>query len=48
MQKHQLRRLMVLDNDRHIVGVVSLGDIARKSGDHQMAGATMQQVAAGA
>lgn len=48
MQEHRLRRIMVLDKDQQIVGVVSLGDIARKAGDHKVTGKTMQEVAAGA
>lgn len=33
MAAHQIRRLPVIDKDHHLVGVVSLGDLAVKTGD---------------
>lgn len=41
MADEQVRRLMVLDRDKQLVGVVSLGDLAVKAGD---AGSTLASV----
>lgn len=32
MSEHQIRRLPVVDRDKHLVGMVSIGDIAAKTG----------------
>lgn len=32
MQEAQIRRLPVLDRDRHVVGILSIGDVAAKAG----------------
>lgn len=37
MKDHQIRRLIVIDGDRHPVGVVSLGDLATRAGQPQLA-----------
>ncbi|MEI2416539.1 CBS domain-containing protein [Orrella sp. JC864] len=42
MAERQLRRLMVLDRDKQLVGVVSLGDLAVKAG----AGGALKDVSA--
>jgi CBS domain-containing protein len=44
MQERQVRRLMVLDRDRRLVGIVSLGDLATESGDRQKSGEILQDV----
>jgi CBS domain-containing protein len=44
MQEHQLRRLLVLNRDRQLVGIVSLGDLAVQTQDDQLAGQTLEQV----
>ena len=36
MSQRQIRRLPVVDRDKHLVGMVSLGDIAAKSGGPQV------------
>src|SRR5262245_34208820 len=33
MEEHQIRRLVVLDRDKRLVGIVSLGDLAVKASD---------------
>jgi CBS domain-containing protein len=44
MQEHQIRRLPVLDHDQHLVGIVSLGDLAVHDGDARASGETLQAV----
>ena len=43
MEKHQIRRLPVLNRDKRIVGIVSLGDLAVKN-DENRAGVTLERV----
>jgi len=44
MTEHQIRRLVVLNRSKHLVGIVSLGDLAVHSGDVQQAGKTLEGV----
>src|SRR5262249_2247191 len=44
MQDRQVRRLLVLNRDKKLVGIVSLGDLAVQTGDEQLAGQTLEQV----
>src|SRR5262249_39411360 len=44
MQDHQIRRLVVLNRDKRLVGIVSLGDLAVETGDEKLAGETLGQV----
>lgn len=44
MQRNHVRRLLILDRDKHLVGIVSLGDLAVETGDEQLAGTTLQAV----
>src|SRR5215831_10679138 len=44
MCEHQVRRLVVLNRDKRLVGIVSLGDLAVDSGDEELAGATLEGV----
>jgi CBS domain-containing protein len=44
MHDKQIRRLMVLDRNQRLVGVVSLGDLAADTGDERLAGETLKQV----
>jgi CBS-domain-containing membrane protein len=34
MARHQVRRLPVVDDDGHVVGIISQGDLARHAGDY--------------
>jgi CBS domain-containing protein len=43
MRKSQVRRVPVIDADNHLVGMVSLGDLAVKS-DEQMAGQALRSI----
>jgi CBS-domain-containing membrane protein len=44
MEQNQIRRLVVLNRDRRLVGIVSLGDLAVKVGDDELSGAALEQV----
>ncbi len=44
MQEKQIRRLPVLNRDKRLVGIVSLGDLAVETGDEKLAGETLEQV----
>jgi len=44
MQERQVRRLLVLNRERELAGIVSLGDIAVDTGDDLMSGETLQRV----
>jgi CBS domain-containing protein len=44
MQEKQIRRLPVLDRAKHLVGIVSLGDVADKGEDELLSGQVLQQV----
>jgi CBS domain-containing protein/sporulation protein YlmC with PRC-barrel domain len=44
MTEHQIRRLVVLNRDKRLVGIVSLGDLAVHTGDVQQAGETLEAV----
>lgn len=44
MQAQQLRRLVVLDRDHRLVGIVSLGDVATDVNDTRLVGETLDQI----
>ena len=44
MDEKQIRRLIVLNRAKQLVGIVSLGDLAADSGDERLAGDTLKQV----
>ncbi len=44
MASLQIRRLAVVDSDRHLVGMVSLGDLAVKAADAGESGDTLREV----
>lgn len=44
MKENQVRRLLVLDRGKRLVGIVSLGDLALHIGDSQVSGETLQAV----
>ena len=46
MGERQIRRLLVVENDR-LVGMVSLGDLAVKSGHDDRVGATLEHISEG-
>src|SRR5262245_6721676 len=44
MKEKQVRRLVVLNRDKRLVGIVSLGDLAVDAGDEKLAGRTLEAV----
>jgi len=44
MQENQVRRLVVVDRTKQLVGIVSLGDLAVQTGDEELAGSTLEAV----
>jgi CBS domain-containing protein len=44
MAGHQIRRLPVLDKNRNLVGIVSVGDIAVHTQNHQLTGSVLEDV----
>ena len=44
MEQHQLRRLAVLNRDKRLVGMLSLGDLAVHTTDDQITGAVTEAV----
>ncbi len=49
MKDNRIRRLMVLNrDDRRLVGIVSLGDLATSVGDNELSGQVLQRVSTSA
>jgi CBS domain-containing protein len=46
MKANQIRRLVVLDYDRRLVGIVSLGDLAVDTGDERLAAGALEAISA--
>jgi len=44
MEQHQIRRLVVLDRDKRLAGIVALGDLAVKAGEESLSGETLELV----
>jgi CBS domain-containing protein len=44
MKENQVRRLVGLDRNKRLVGILSLGDLAVESRDDELAGATLEAV----
>jgi CBS domain-containing protein len=44
MEENQIRRLVVLNQDKRLVGIVSLGDLAVKAGDDELSGEALELV----
>lgn len=44
MEGKQIRRLVVLNRDKRLVGIVSLGDLAVKNADEQLSGEALERV----
>ncbi|WP_158044659.1 CBS domain-containing protein [Skermanella pratensis] len=44
MAENDIRRLPVLNNDKRLVGVVSLGDLAARTNDDDVVGQTVQDI----
>jgi CBS domain-containing protein len=44
MEQHQIRRLVVLNRDKRLVGIVSLGDLAVEAGNEQLVGEALEGI----
>jgi CBS domain-containing protein len=44
MERHQVRRLPVLDRNKQLVGIVSLGDVAVRTQDLPVAGEILERI----
>jgi len=44
MKDKQIRRLVILDRDKRLVGIVSLGDLAVETGNDRMSGDVLEKV----
>jgi CBS domain-containing protein len=44
MQERQVRRLLVLNRDKRLAGIVSLGDLAVETDDEDLSGETLEAV----
>lgn len=44
MKKEQIRRLVVLNRDEELVGVMSLGDLAVETGDKKLSGDALERI----
>jgi CBS domain-containing protein len=47
MQQAQIRRLPILDRQKHLVGIVALKDLALESRDPMLVGETLERISAG-
>ncbi len=44
MRENQIRRLVVLDENKRLIGIVSLGDLAVDTDDEQLAGSALEGI----
>ncbi len=44
MAEHQVRRLVVLNRDKRLVGIISLGDVAVEKEDDKLSGQTLEKI----
>ena len=44
MQSKQIRRVPILNKDKRLVGMLSLGDLAQRTSDSKLAGKTLEEV----
>lgn len=44
MSAHQIQRLLVLDHDENVIGIVSLGDLARARGNAPVAMEALEEI----
>lgn len=45
MQDHEVRRVLIYNRDRQLVGVVSLGDLSKAAGEQCLAGEILKDIA---
>jgi CBS domain-containing protein len=44
MERHQIRRLPILNRNKQLVGIVSLGDLAVETGNEKLSGKVLEEV----
>ena len=44
MKEHRVRRLPIVDERKHLVGIVSLGDLAVDTSDDKLSGETLERI----
>jgi CBS domain-containing protein len=44
MREHQIRRVPIVDRDKNLVGIVSLGDLAVDAGRDELSGETLEKI----
>jgi len=44
MERHQIRRLPILNRNKQLVGIVSLGDLAVETGNERLSGKVLEEV----
>jgi CBS domain-containing protein len=44
MERRQIRRVSVVNRNKQMVGIMSLGDLAVETGDQELAGETLEHV----
>jgi CBS domain-containing protein len=44
MERYQIRRLPILDREKHLVGIVSLGDLAVETGNEKLSGTVLEEI----
>jgi CBS domain-containing protein len=44
MEKRQIRRLPILNHDKKLVGILSLGDVATRTGDEKLSGEMLEEI----
>jgi CBS domain-containing protein len=44
MKDREVRRIVILNREKRLVGIVSLGDIAKASGEQGLAGETLADI----
>lgn len=47
MERHRVRRLIVVGRDQSVVGILSLGDVALNAADKDLAGEVLERVSEG-
>ena len=44
MERYQIRRLPILSREKHLVGIVALGDVAVDTGNERLSGTVLEEI----
>ena len=44
MERHQIRRLPILNREKHLVGIISLGDLATQTDNEKLSGTVLEEI----